>query len=346
MVVVRGRLEPEMGAMLVQALAAARETLYQRARAAAGTRPADSSGDLPTMGQRQADALGLLAEAALHQELDPGTSGDRYQVVVHVDAAVLAGPEQPGQSVLEEGSHVSAETSRRLACDASRVVMRHDEARAAGGSRGSHPDDSARLAAGAPSSGPRLSLPGLHGPRRAGPSSPPLGPGRPDHSVEPRAPLSSAPSRGPRGGLPGRARGRRSAPVPAARRSPAARRAVARRGARRCRRGSTSASRLGRSAASRRARRARAGSGSVWMWAGRSASCIPRALPVSSAYAHPSVSTALPGYLRAIRSAATWAISVHGRSTLMWGASWPAATMSARRRRPIAAGSLPSSVKR
>jgi 5-methylcytosine-specific restriction endonuclease McrA len=44
-----------------------------------------------------------------------------------VDAAVLADPAQPGQSVLEEGSHVSAETSRRLACDASRVVMRHVE---------------------------------------------------------------------------------------------------------------------------------------------------------------------------------------------------------------------------
>src|SRR5712671_4469233 len=49
MVIVRGRLEPEVGELLVQALAAARETLYQRARAATGTRPADSSGDLPTM---------------------------------------------------------------------------------------------------------------------------------------------------------------------------------------------------------------------------------------------------------------------------------------------------------
>jgi 5-methylcytosine-specific restriction endonuclease McrA len=39
----------------------------------------------------------------------------------------LRDPDQPGQSVLEEGSHVSAETSRRLACDASRVVMRHDQ---------------------------------------------------------------------------------------------------------------------------------------------------------------------------------------------------------------------------
>jgi 5-methylcytosine-specific restriction endonuclease McrA len=48
-------------------------------------------------------------------------------VVVHVDAAVLEDPEQPGQSVLEGGSHVPAGTSQRLACDASRVLMRHDE---------------------------------------------------------------------------------------------------------------------------------------------------------------------------------------------------------------------------
>ena len=45
---------------------------------------------------------------------------------MHVDAPVLADPDQPGQSVLEDGARVSAETSQRLACDASRVVMRHD----------------------------------------------------------------------------------------------------------------------------------------------------------------------------------------------------------------------------
>jgi hypothetical protein len=78
------------------------------------------------MEQQQADALGLLAEAALHHELDPGAPGERYQVVVHVDAAVLADAEAPGQSVLEEGVRVPAGTSQRLACDASRVVMRHD----------------------------------------------------------------------------------------------------------------------------------------------------------------------------------------------------------------------------
>jgi hypothetical protein len=127
-VVLRGRLAPEVGALLRRALDAARETLYQRARATEGPAPAaDPAPDIPTRAQQQADALALLAEAALRHELDPGAPGERYQVVVHVDAAVLADPEQPGQSVLEEGSHVSGETSRRLACDASRVVMRHDE---------------------------------------------------------------------------------------------------------------------------------------------------------------------------------------------------------------------------
>jgi 5-methylcytosine-specific restriction endonuclease McrA len=127
-VVLRGRLAPEVGALLLRALDAARETLYQRRRASGTALPAtDPASEAPTRAHQQADALALLAEAALHHELDPGAPGERYQVVVHVDAAVLADPEQPGQSVLEEGSHVSAETSRRLACDASRVVMRHDE---------------------------------------------------------------------------------------------------------------------------------------------------------------------------------------------------------------------------
>src|SRR4029079_18683585 len=56
----------------------------------------------------------------------PGAPGERYQVVVHVEAPVLADADQPGQSVLEDGVRVPAGTSQRLACDASRVVMRHD----------------------------------------------------------------------------------------------------------------------------------------------------------------------------------------------------------------------------
>jgi 5-methylcytosine-specific restriction endonuclease McrA len=125
-VVVRGRLTPEAGALLLRALDAARETLYQRSRAIAPP-GSDPAAETPTRPQQQADALAMVAETALNHELNPGTPGERYQVVVHVDAAVLADPGQPGHSVLEDGPRVSAETSRRLACDASRVVMRHDE---------------------------------------------------------------------------------------------------------------------------------------------------------------------------------------------------------------------------
>jgi hypothetical protein len=117
---VRGRRTAEMGALLVKALAAAREALYQRCRDRV------PEADSPTMEQQQADALELLAEVALRHELDPGAPGERFQVVVHVDADVLADSDAPGQSVFEDGVRVPAGTSQRLACDASRVVMRHD----------------------------------------------------------------------------------------------------------------------------------------------------------------------------------------------------------------------------
>jgi hypothetical protein len=147
MVVMRGRLEPEAGAVLMQALAAARESLYQRARRqsapevaeadaahvpAATRRPgvragASSPMATPTYSQQQADALALLAETALHHGMDPGSAGERYQVVIHADAAVLADANAPGQSVIEPGARIAAGTSQRLACDSTRVVMRHDE---------------------------------------------------------------------------------------------------------------------------------------------------------------------------------------------------------------------------
>ena len=199
MVVVRGRLSPEVGAVVRRALEAA----CDQARGAVAT-AADADGEAapgaeavpgaeaetsePSLAQRQADALGVIAECALSGGLDQGTAGDRYQVVVHVDADALteapdvpeahdvpagtsetaslvpvrcgAGQEAravpvrgedrgapsrpcpapcPGprraastpasrrQTVLDEagGIHISAETARRLACDAATVVMQH-----------------------------------------------------------------------------------------------------------------------------------------------------------------------------------------------------------------------------
>jgi Domain of unknown function (DUF222) len=130
--IIRGRLAPEVGAVLVQGLDAGREALYQQRRALnvdstreAGFIPQDVSEETPSMEHQRADALALVAETALHHGIDPGAPGERYQVVIHVDAPVLADPDQPGQSVLDDGTHVSAETARRLACDASRVAMQH-----------------------------------------------------------------------------------------------------------------------------------------------------------------------------------------------------------------------------
>jgi hypothetical protein len=118
MMVVRGRLSPEVGAVLQRALEAGTERQDEKA---------EDASDLSTlMGQRRADALGLVAESALHADLDGGTGGDRYQVVVHVDAEALKDDSETGQSALEDGVHVPAETSRRLACDSSTVVMHHD----------------------------------------------------------------------------------------------------------------------------------------------------------------------------------------------------------------------------
>ena len=80
-----------------------------------------------TPGQQRADAVGRVAEAALVGGLDRGTRGDRYQVVVHVDAGTLAAEPAAGTSVLE-GRYVPAGTSRRVSCDASRVITHdHDE---------------------------------------------------------------------------------------------------------------------------------------------------------------------------------------------------------------------------
>jgi hypothetical protein len=75
-VVLRGRLTPEVCALLLRALDAARETLYQKRRVTADALPAtDPATEAPTRAQQQADALALLAEAALHHELDPGAPG-------------------------------------------------------------------------------------------------------------------------------------------------------------------------------------------------------------------------------------------------------------------------------
>jgi 5-methylcytosine-specific restriction endonuclease McrA len=109
---IRGRLAPEDGALLLRALDAARDSRWNRAGGSAEPRPARQASN--------AEALVALAEAALAQPDAQRPAGERYQVVVHADQAVLSGDAEGGCE-LEDGSALAPETARRLACDASIV---------------------------------------------------------------------------------------------------------------------------------------------------------------------------------------------------------------------------------
>ncbi|MEX2526571.1 MAG: DUF222 domain-containing protein, partial [Gemmatimonadota bacterium] len=179
MYVVRGRLDPEVGALLMRAVEAAGDALHRPGLtwAAEGGRRGPHTTEV-TPRQRRADAMGLLAERAMaagfgeagaveegqeeeangrrQQRETPrtplsGSRAERYQVILHVDESTLAengrsgscdcaggqkrgwdgqrvdkreADHEPGRSHLEDGTRVSAETSRRLACDAAVVRVR------------------------------------------------------------------------------------------------------------------------------------------------------------------------------------------------------------------------------
>ncbi|MFO7589233.1 MAG: DUF222 domain-containing protein [Gemmatimonadota bacterium] len=147
--VVQGRLPPEVGLLFQRTLEAAGDALF-RERGPAGIEQTSRSVSPETLhedarraaaARRRADALALVAERALAAGFGTGTDDEtpapvsgsraaRYQVLIHVDAAGLEArgsqspaPEAPvpGRSELDDGTRVSAETSRRLACDAAVV---------------------------------------------------------------------------------------------------------------------------------------------------------------------------------------------------------------------------------
>lgn len=122
MYAVRGRLTPEVGALLMRAIEAASGALFRE----------EDEKARPDPKQRRADAIGLLAERALAAgfagEAAPvsGSRAERYQVVLHVvEAETLAEDGEVAMSELEDGTRVSAETARRLSCDAGLHEVRH-----------------------------------------------------------------------------------------------------------------------------------------------------------------------------------------------------------------------------
>jgi len=126
----RARLAAEDGTVLVKALDAARERVFERRRQerAAAEREAEARGtsmrvDAPQRPVR-VEALAEVAQAALAASDEPGL--ERARLVVHVDAAALVSDGQ-GRSDLEDGPVISPETARRLGCDADVVAqVEHD----------------------------------------------------------------------------------------------------------------------------------------------------------------------------------------------------------------------------
>ncbi|MET0660393.1 MAG: DUF222 domain-containing protein [Steroidobacteraceae bacterium] len=75
---------------------------------------------------RRADALGLVAESFLKHGPACVNGGDQTQVVVHVSAETLRDG-SAGCCEFEDGPSMSAETARRLSCDAGVVALIEDE---------------------------------------------------------------------------------------------------------------------------------------------------------------------------------------------------------------------------
>ena len=280
MVVVRGRLTPEVGAVLRRALEAALDAGAKTtgpaagADAAVGAEPraagpgatvpdaavpdataldatapeatapeapapdaavpdAGEAGDemAPTIAQRRADALGMVAECALAGGLDKGTAGDRYQVVVHVDADTLADDGEQGEdpaaaarphdSADTPGEPIRALTINPAAAarpgnsadvDGAAVDRAVDDSAAVDSAAASRPGESPAVGGAAAGPGPERParyVPAGTYPRRAGEVSPaadeasptlPDGPSRPLPDVDgpPRPHRTACP--GPAGG--------------------------------------------------------------------------------------------------------------------------------------------------
>jgi Domain of unknown function (DUF222)/HNH endonuclease len=125
---ISGRLACEEGAIVMQALEVARETLRAEAHTPKGQ--SGVSAETETPGATAADALALMAEALLAGQVKQRTGGARTELVVHVDADTLVADGDPGGTChLEGGAGLHPETARRLGCDAGLVRIIEREGR-------------------------------------------------------------------------------------------------------------------------------------------------------------------------------------------------------------------------
>jgi len=121
-VVFKGRFAPEQGTLIIKALEAAMDAMYAENKDVSAEISAEEAAVTPHPEQdpidyRRADAMARVAERFLSGSTRE-TGGDRYLVHIHTDMETLKADGTGAESEIDEGSNVSAETSRRLACDA------------------------------------------------------------------------------------------------------------------------------------------------------------------------------------------------------------------------------------
>ena len=127
--VIKARMPAEQGALIVKALEMAmdkefRETEVTADEVSLGQTSEKGASDREPIAARRADALAEIAETYMNNTQASGSTADRYQVVVHVTADEVSSGQT---SYLEDGPGVTAETSRRIACDSSVVRVSEDE---------------------------------------------------------------------------------------------------------------------------------------------------------------------------------------------------------------------------
>jgi hypothetical protein len=118
--VLSARLDPEEGAVVLAALQAAEDSGGGSAEPPEDN-PITRTADQPAAA-RKADAFVAMAERSLTGNGVTARGNDRYQVVIHSEAAVLS-EDADGRCELANGPALAPETARRVACDSALVSM-------------------------------------------------------------------------------------------------------------------------------------------------------------------------------------------------------------------------------
>lgn len=114
----KGRFTPEQGIVIKKVLELiVDEDFEEQKDVSAETSVDEIETRSEPISQRRADALVRMAEGYLSKS-GAVNSGDRYLVHVHTDMETLKADGAGAESEIDEGRNVSAETSRRLSCDA------------------------------------------------------------------------------------------------------------------------------------------------------------------------------------------------------------------------------------